>query len=151
MDSPSNHKEHCKPKPYTPEVGEQQPAHDPPDLRGTALLRRIPFCYSLAALAFVFISSSSAVGLYYSIAQNAMGDGFTTAGFILAVGTLIVTPPAAYHYQHGRCWTKDSKSACPEGRFSLRMLVFLLSDLTSFARFSQNTMSQRICPARLGN
>lgn len=64
----------------------------------TALLRRIPFRYLLSALAFIFISSSSAVGLYFSISQNAMGDGFTTAGFILAVGTLTVTPPAAYHY-----------------------------------------------------
>lgn len=115
VDSPSNYKEHCKPTPYTPGAGQQQPAHDPPASRGIASLRRIPFCYLLAALAFIFISSSSAVGLYYSIEQNAMGDGFTTAGFMLAVGTLVVTPPAAYHYQHCRCWRSDPKGACQEG------------------------------------
>ena len=86
----------------------EQLAQDPPAAKGKALLRRIPFCYLLSALAFIFISSSSAVGLYFSIARNAMGDSFTTAGFILAVGTLTVTPPAAYHYQHCRCWKSVS-------------------------------------------
>lgn len=109
-DSHLTEQETSRPDLNTPETtgatGEQL-AQDPPAAKRKALLRRIPFCYLLSALAFIFISSSSAVGLYFSIAQNAMGDGFTTAGFILAVGTLTVTPPAAYHYQHCRCWRLD--------------------------------------------
>jgi hypothetical protein len=98
------HREHHEPKPYTPRTGGQQLAYDSTATLRTAFWQRVPFCYLLAALGLVFISSSSAVGIYYSIAKNAMGDGFTTAGYMLAVGTLVVTPPAAYHYQHCRCW-----------------------------------------------
>jgi len=114
-----SHEEHHESKPCTPEAGGQQlPQELPATTSGGMMIafrRRIPFCYLLAALVFIFISSSSAVGLYYSIAQNAMGDGFTTAGFILAVGTLVVTPPAAYHYQNCQCWRSDTESAILEG------------------------------------
>lgn len=109
------HEKQDEPKPYTPEAGRQQLANDPSATMRTAFWRRPPFCYLLAALGLLFISSSSAVGIYYSITKNAMGDGFTTAGYMLAVGTLVVTPPAAYHYQHCRCWRRNSKSASPEG------------------------------------
>lgn len=109
------HKEHNEPKQYQPEAGEQQLADGPPATMRTESRRRVPFCYLLAALGLVFTFGSSAVGLYYSIAKDAMGDGFTTAGYVLAVGTLVVTPPAAYHYQHCRCWISHLKSACHEG------------------------------------
>jgi len=92
----------------------ERPAREPPAASRKSLLRRIPFCYLLVALGLIFISSSSAVGIYYSVAENAMGDGFTTAGYMLAVGTLVVTPPAAYHYQHCQCWKPVLESARQE-------------------------------------
>lgn len=109
------HKEHNDPRPHTPGAGGQRLAEDSSATVETAYWRRVPFCYLLAALGLVFILSSFAVGMYYSIEKDAMGDGFTTAGYMLAVGTLVVTPPAAYHYQHCRCWRRYPKNACPEG------------------------------------
>lgn len=95
-------------------VGERL-ARKPAAATKKPLLRRIPFCYLLAALGLIFILSSAAVGIYYTFAKKAMGDGFTTAGYMLAVGTLVVTPPAAYHYQHCQCWKPVLESARQEG------------------------------------
>jgi hypothetical protein len=61
-------------------------------------------CYLLVTLGFLVIGGSLAVGLFYSIAKDRMGDGFTTAGWMTAVGTLILAAPMAKHYPHCRCW-----------------------------------------------
>lgn len=68
---------------------------------------RIPACYILITLGMAVIAGSLAVGLYYSIAQDRMGDGFTTAGFMVAVGTLVLAAPMAKHYPKCRCWGAD--------------------------------------------
>jgi hypothetical protein len=68
------------------------------------ILQRIRPCYLLVALGFLVIGGSLAVGLYYSIAKDRMGDGFTTAGWMIAVGTLILAAPMAKHYPHCKCW-----------------------------------------------
>jgi hypothetical protein len=67
-------------------------------------LQRIKPCYLMIALLVLAVSSSLAVGMYYSIAQDRMGDGFTTAGWMVAVSTLVLAAPMAMHYQHCRCW-----------------------------------------------
>ena len=67
-------------------------------------LQRIRPCYLLVTLGFLVIGGSLAVGLYYSIAKDRMGDGFTTAGWMTAVGTLILAAPMAKHYPHCKCW-----------------------------------------------
>jgi nitrogen regulatory protein PII-like uncharacterized protein len=68
------------------------------------ILRHVWPCYLLIASGVVVISGSLTVGLYFSVAKDRMGDGFTTAGWIIAVGTLILTAPMAIHYPHCRCW-----------------------------------------------
>jgi hypothetical protein len=39
-----------------------------------------------------------------------MGDSFTLAGYVVAVGTTISAPILAYHYPHCKCWEKYKKS-----------------------------------------
>ena len=90
------------------EVAEEHTTQ-PPTSRNSSLpgqLCRIPFCYVLISLGVVLIGGSLSVGLYYSIAKDRMGDGFTTAGWMTAVGTLILAAPMAKHYPNCRCWHK---------------------------------------------
>jgi hypothetical protein len=68
------------------------------------VLQRIRPCYLLVTLGLLVIGGSLAIGLYYSIAKDRMGDGFTTAGWMTAVGTLVLAAPMAKHYPHCRCW-----------------------------------------------
>jgi hypothetical protein len=68
------------------------------------VLQRIRPCYLLVTLGLAVIGGSLAIGLYYSIAKDRMGDGFTTAGWMTAVGTLILAAPMAKHYPHCKCW-----------------------------------------------
>jgi hypothetical protein len=65
-----------------------------------------PTCWIIVPLGVLIIAGSMAVGLYYSIAQDRMGDGFTTAGFIIAVGTLMLAVPITQHYPHCKCWKR---------------------------------------------
>lgn len=74
------------------------------EISAANILHRIRPCYFLVALGFLVIGGSLAVGLYYSIAKDRMGDGFTTAGWMTAVGTLILAAPMAKHYPHCKCW-----------------------------------------------
>ena len=76
------------------------------------ILRRTRPCYLLVTLGFLVIGGSLAVGLYYSIAKDRMGDGFTTAGWMTAVGTLILAAPMAKHYPHCRCWETRETVTC---------------------------------------
>lgn len=66
---------------------------------------RWPTCWILLLFAILFIGGSLAVGLYYSVAEDRMGDGFTVAGWMTAVGTLILAVPITQHYPHCKCWT----------------------------------------------
>jgi hypothetical protein len=65
-----------------------------------------PTCWIIVPLGVLIIAGSLAVGLYYSIAEDRMGDGFTTAGFIIAVGTLMLAIPITQHYPHCKCWKR---------------------------------------------
>jgi hypothetical protein len=71
------------------------------------ILQHIRPCYLLVALGLLVIGGSLAVGLYFSIAKDRMGDGFTAAGWMTAVGTLILAAPMAKHYPHCKCWETD--------------------------------------------
>jgi hypothetical protein len=86
-----------------------------PSIRRVSLagiLQRIRPCFFLVALGFLVIGGSLAVGLYYSIAKDRMGDGFTTAGWMIAVGTLVLAAPMAKHYPHCRCWVTRYSVLC---------------------------------------
>jgi hypothetical protein len=67
-------------------------------------LWRIKTCYLLIAIAVLAIGGSLAVGVFYSVSEDRMGDGFTTAGWMVAVSTLVLAAPMAKHYPHCRCW-----------------------------------------------
>jgi nucleoside phosphorylase len=67
-------------------------------------LQRIKPCYLMIALGCLAIGGSLAVGIFYSVSEDRMGDGFTTAGWMVAVSTLVLAAPMAMHYQHCRCW-----------------------------------------------
>ena len=72
-------------------------------------------CYPIVAFMFLVIFGSGVFGTYWSIHANAMGDGFTTAGWIVAVGTLMVAVPITSHYPHCTCWRGRGRV---EGRHS---------------------------------
>ncbi|KAK3704787.1 hypothetical protein LTR37_013618 [Vermiconidia calcicola] len=68
-------------------------------------------CWLIVVLAGLIIGGSLAVGLYYSIAEDRMGDGFTTAGFMVAVGTLVLAVPITAHYPHCKCWRTSRRGS----------------------------------------
>jgi hypothetical protein len=80
------------------------PLPSSPGAKKPTRLQRVKPCYVMVVLGFLAIGGSLAVGLYYSIAQDRMGDGFTTAGWMVAVSTLILAAPMAKHYPNRRCW-----------------------------------------------
>jgi hypothetical protein len=67
-------------------------------------LQRIKPCYLMISLGILAIGGSLLVGLFYSISEDRMGDGFTTAGWMVAVSTLVLAAPMAKHYPNCRCW-----------------------------------------------
>jgi hypothetical protein len=97
---------------YTPHETDTLPTSSAPDGHSLSLqsakmpqwLQRIKPCYLLIALGFLAVGGSLAVGIFYSVSEDRMGDGFTTAGWMVAVSTLVLAAPMAMHYQHCRCW-----------------------------------------------
>jgi hypothetical protein len=70
--------------------------------------RAIPTCYILAALGSIIIGGSLAVGIYYTVAKDRMGDGWTAASYMTGAGTLILAAPMAIHYSRCHCWESAS-------------------------------------------
>jgi len=62
-----------------------------------------PTCWILILIVLTVVFGSAAIGIYYST-KHQMGDGFTTASWVVAVGTLLLAGPIAYHYPHCGCW-----------------------------------------------
>jgi hypothetical protein len=70
----------------------------------------LPTCWIIIILGGITIAGSFAVGLFYSIVKDQMGDGFTVAGWIIAVGTLAFAVPVTQHYPRCNCWKKTANS-----------------------------------------
>lgn len=70
-------------------------------------------CWVLIICGLGFLLTSGAVGLTFTVAKDRMGDGFSAAGWIIAVGTLVLAGPAAYHFPHCRCWEKRESFRAP--------------------------------------
>jgi len=89
-----------------PQTSSAPGSHSPSlhNVKKLAALQRIRPCFLMIALGFLAISGSLAVGIYYSVSKDRMGDGFTTAGWIVAVSTLILAAPMAKHYPKCHCW-----------------------------------------------
>ena len=67
--------------------------------------RRVKVCYVLLLIGGLFILGSMVWGIHCSL-HGAMGDGFTGASWLVAVGTLVLAPPMAIHYKNCRCWVR---------------------------------------------
>jgi len=70
-------------------------------------------CWFLIICALGFLLTSGAIGITFTIAEDRMGDGFSAAGWLIAVGTLVLAGPAGYHYPHCRCWKKREVFQAP--------------------------------------
>ncbi|CZR54225.1 uncharacterized protein PAC_04108 [Phialocephala subalpina] len=64
-------------------------------------------CLLILAMIASFIVFSCISGIYFTLDQNlgySMGDAFTLAGYIIAVGALVSTAAMARHWSSCRCW-----------------------------------------------
>jgi hypothetical protein len=74
-------------------------------------------CYIVALLMTGFIGLSVFLGLFFTINKEygySMGDSFTLAGYVIAVGALITSLLFALHYPRCDCWR--SKRVQPRNR-----------------------------------
>jgi len=56
-----------------------------------------------------FIGLSCFLGIFFTVHKEygySMGDSFTLAGFVIAVGTLVCSFLLAFHYPRCECWKK---------------------------------------------
>lgn len=60
-------------------------------------------CHVMIAALVLVLAGSGALGLYYAIAWDRMGDGFTAAGWIVAAAALVEAAWGAHHFADGRC------------------------------------------------
>lgn len=74
-----------------------------------------PICWTIITCGIVVIGGSLGVGIFFST-KGQMGDGFTLAGWIIAVGTLGLAIPITQHYPRCTCWKKASDTT---GQFEL--------------------------------
>jgi len=65
-------------------------------------------CLLIIALMIGFVTLSCFLGIFFTIHKEygyGMGDAFTLAGYVVAVGALISTMFFAIHYPRCDCWT----------------------------------------------
>ncbi|KUJ11204.1 uncharacterized protein LY89DRAFT_239477 [Mollisia scopiformis] len=73
-------------------------------------------CILILSLVATFVLFSCISGLYFTLNKSlgySMGDAFTLAGYIIAVGTLVSSAALARHWPSCRCW-KGKDRACGE-------------------------------------
>jgi hypothetical protein len=75
-----------------------------------ARLRLFRPCLILAYLASLTISSSLVLALWWSIAHKDPSGGFTMAGYIVAVGGIVMFPIQSHHSKSCKCWKRDSQT-----------------------------------------
>lgn len=68
-----------------------------------AVIHRTWPCHPIVTSMFHVVFGS---GTFWNVHANAMGDGFTAAGWIVAAETLMVALPITSNHQHCRCWKK---------------------------------------------
>jgi hypothetical protein len=58
-----------------------------------------------------FVALSSFLGIYFTVKKEygySMGDSFTLASYIVAVGAFVSTAVLAYHYPRCKCWDRGT-------------------------------------------
>ncbi|KAF5983069.1 SesB, P-loop containing protein [Fusarium bulbicola] len=61
-------------------------------------------CYIICSIMALVVIGSGVLGMYYTIRFDRMGDGFTAASWIVAIGAMALAGPMARHYPHCSCW-----------------------------------------------
>lgn len=73
----------------------------------TASFSAVRPCYIICSAMLPIVIGSAILGIYYTVRFDKMGDGFTAAGWIVAIGTLALAGPVARHYPHCTCWSRE--------------------------------------------
>jgi hypothetical protein len=58
----------------------------------------------------VFVGLSCFLGTYFTLHKEygySMGDSFTLAAYVLAIGMFVSSAVLAHQYQHCRCWKRS--------------------------------------------
>jgi hypothetical protein len=77
-------------------------------LKATLKASRLP-CFRIISVMSAFIALSCFLGLCFTINKDfgySMGDAFTLAGYVIAVGALICSFLFASHFRDCRCWKR---------------------------------------------
>ncbi|KAF5568710.1 hypothetical protein FPHYL_2663 [Fusarium phyllophilum] len=61
-------------------------------------------CYIMCSIMILVVIGSGVLGIYYTVQFDRMGDGFTAASWIVAIGAMALAGPMARHYPHCSCW-----------------------------------------------
>ncbi|KAF5640133.1 P-loop containing protein [Fusarium sp. NRRL 25303] len=61
-------------------------------------------CYIMCSIMVLVVIGSGGLGIYYTVQFDRMGDGFTAASWIVAIGAMALAGPMARHYPHCSCW-----------------------------------------------
>ncbi|CZR37979.1 uncharacterized protein FPRO_06830 [Fusarium proliferatum ET1] len=61
-------------------------------------------CYIMCSIMVLVVIGSGVLGIYYTVQFDRMGDGFTAASWIVAIGAMALAGPMARHYPHCLCW-----------------------------------------------
>jgi hypothetical protein len=64
------------------------------------------------SMSAVFVALSCFLGVFFTVKKDygySMGDSFTLAGYVVAVGAFVSTAVLAYHYPRCRCWERVSR------------------------------------------
>ena len=80
-------------------------------------------CWVLIACGIGFLLTSGSIGMAFTVAGDRMGDGFTAAGWVIAVGTLVLAGPVGYHYPNCRCWKKQGSFQVPHRARTIDILA----------------------------
>lgn len=58
----------------------------------------------MCSIMALVVIGSGVLGIYYTVQFDRMGDGFTAASWIVAIGAMALAGPMARHYPHCSCW-----------------------------------------------
>ncbi|KAF5572559.1 P-loop containing protein [Fusarium pseudoanthophilum] len=61
-------------------------------------------CYIICSIMALIVIGSGVLGIYYTVRFDRMGDGFTAASWIVAIGVMTLAGPMARHYPRCSCW-----------------------------------------------
>ncbi|SCN93045.1 uncharacterized protein FFE2_07565 [Fusarium fujikuroi] len=61
-------------------------------------------CYIMCSIMVLVVIGSGVLGIYYTVQFDRMGDGFTAASWIVAIGAMALAGRMARLYPHCSCW-----------------------------------------------